>query len=45
MRCKSMLPHMPQWTYQTYPMGAAQAKKRVSQAWQRQGRKRATPTT
>ena len=45
MRCKSMLPHIPQCTYQTYPMGAAQAKKRESQARQRQGLSLAIPDT
>jgi|HubBroStandDraft_6_1064221.scaffolds.fasta_scaffold21306_3 hypothetical protein len=43
MRCKSILPHIPQCTYETYPMGAAQAKKRESQDRQRQGRSRTSP--
>jgi hypothetical protein len=43
MRCKSKLPHILQCTYQIYPMGVAQAKKRESQTRQRQGRSLATP--
>jgi hypothetical protein len=38
-----MLPHISQCTYETYPMGAAQAKKRMSHARQRHGRNLAIP--